>query len=599
MTLHRNHIHRLISLLIIGLTIIIPISCKKQLSQAKQNEIQRLRTAGLDALNKAKPDSAHKIADMLLDATRFDQNANNHCAAIYGRIIQGQAYFLQDSLQQSYALLHEAENLCIKHRNDSALASVCNGLGLYYMNVENDSKQALSHLFRGLEAAKNAKNERLHSILLTNISGVYALGNDPNALRYAMECYYHGKKNHDPFLQYIGAISAAIAYTNSQDYDAAFKYIGEAETLLHKHDINDISNFNYSYGRLHELTGNDREAQYYYEQAINTTDLARRDTRAYTALADMYLSKGNTAKSEQLLREALHATNTGHDRLFRHDIMSSLYRTLERQGRHSESDKVRRQIHFEDSVAKYNANRVMIDHLRLKYDIERTENEIERQKSELKYNQTVIYMMIWISIIIIFSAGYFYVLYRRKSALYTAIVRQASESALSEESLRQTIKQLEDEIQATRSSAVNTAPLRDDTDIEKPTSSADDSASKDISDTLRAQFEALMQDKNVYTDNTISKEKVAKMLCTNRTYISKLVNTVYNMTFTEFINSLRIKESIRRLSDTTDEIALKQLSDELGYNSMTTFYNKFKEETGMTPAAFRQKAKSMAKSVSK
>ncbi len=99
-----------------------------------------------------------------------------------------------------------------------------------------------------------------------------------------------------------------------------------------------------------------------------------------------------------------------------------------------------------------------------------------------------------------------------------------------------------------------------------------------------------MLDPAVYTDNLITKEKIARMLGTNRTYISRLVNERYGMTFTRYINSLRIKEAVRRLSDPADPTSLKDLADMLGFNSMTTFYSQFNACTGMTPASFRNQS---------
>ena len=107
---------------------------------------------------------------------------------------------------------------------------------------------------------------------------------------------------------------------------------------------------------------------------------------------------------------------------------------------------------------------------------------------------------------------------------------------------------------------------------------------------LTARFDALMLDPAVYTDNLITKEKIARMLGTNRTYISRLVNERYGMTFTRYINSLRIKEAVRRLSDPADSTSLKDLADMLGFNSMTTFYSQFNACTGMTPASFRNQS---------
>lgn len=102
-----------------------------------------------------------------------------------------------------------------------------------------------------------------------------------------------------------------------------------------------------------------------------------------------------------------------------------------------------------------------------------------------------------------------------------------------------------------------------------------------------------MLDVSVYTDNDITKDKVARLIGTNRTYLSRIINDHYGMTFTQFINSLRIKEAIRILSDTDDDTPLKAISHQLGFNSMSTFYSRFAAETGMTPATYRTEARQL------
>ena len=106
---------------------------------------------------------------------------------------------------------------------------------------------------------------------------------------------------------------------------------------------------------------------------------------------------------------------------------------------------------------------------------------------------------------------------------------------------------------------------------------------KDIIDAL----ERLMRDEKAYKDPMISKENLADKLSTNRTYLSQAIKDTYGMNFTGYINSLRIHEAVRLLSDPTIDIPLKALSSDLGFSSNTTFYSHFKNETGMTPSAYR------------
>lgn len=59
----------------------------------------------------------------------------------------------------------------------------------------------------------------------------------------------------------------------------------------------------------------------------------------------------------------------------------------------------------------------------------------------------------------------------------------------------------------------------------------------------------------------------------------------FGCTFTEHINSLRIRESCRRLSDTTDHVA--EIAYAVGFTSVPYFNRIFRRQCGCTPSQYR------------
>ncbi len=110
---------------------------------------------------------------------------------------------------------------------------------------------------------------------------------------------------------------------------------------------------------------------------------------------------------------------------------------------------------------------------------------------------------------------------------------------------------------------------------------------------LITQLEMLMHEKQVFCENLLTKERVAEMLQTNRTYLSQVINEVYGKSFTQYINDLRIEEAIRRLDRPDNRRALRLIGQDLGFNSPTTFNTQFQQRTGMTPAQYRQKVQQL------
>ena len=99
---------------------------------------------------------------------------------------------------------------------------------------------------------------------------------------------------------------------------------------------------------------------------------------------------------------------------------------------------------------------------------------------------------------------------------------------------------------------------------------------------LKARFEELIISNRLYLKKGIRVSDVAKMLQTNRTYISKLVNDTYGMSFSDYINILRIKFAQEYLIEHPDA-KQSDMAATCGFPDASAFNNAFKKVTGMTP----------------
>lgn len=101
-----------------------------------------------------------------------------------------------------------------------------------------------------------------------------------------------------------------------------------------------------------------------------------------------------------------------------------------------------------------------------------------------------------------------------------------------------------------------------------------------------------VEDRQLYKDPTLSRESLAELLGTNRTYITDAVKAMTGMTLPQYISRLRINEAERLMHDmTTDVSNLSQLSQSLGFASPSAFQTAFKRQTGMTLSAYRNIAR--------
>lgn len=103
---------------------------------------------------------------------------------------------------------------------------------------------------------------------------------------------------------------------------------------------------------------------------------------------------------------------------------------------------------------------------------------------------------------------------------------------------------------------------------------------------LYEKIESLMDKDKIYRRKDISLDIIAEALGTNRTYISKCINNIAKMTFYNYINMYRIREATDIISK--GNMNFKELSDFLGYSSLSVFYRAFQRDTGLLPGKYRQ-----------
>ncbi len=88
---------------------------------------------------------------------------------------------------------------------------------------------------------------------------------------------------------------------------------------------------------------------------------------------------------------------------------------------------------------------------------------------------------------------------------------------------------------------------------------------------------------------------LAKMVDSNTTYASQVINEKYGTAFSNVLSGHRIKEACRRMSDETDQysqITIEAIGLGVGFRSRTAFINAFKREVGLTPSEYLRMAQS-------
>ena len=106
-------------------------------------------------------------------------------------------------------------------------------------------------------------------------------------------------------------------------------------------------------------------------------------------------------------------------------------------------------------------------------------------------------------------------------------------------------------------------------------------------DRWREELDRLMKTARPYLQPELSLAELATLLGTNKTVLSKVINSSYGEHFNDYINRYRVDQFIETIKKGAhDELTFLSIAYDCGFNSKATFNRAFKKVTGKTPKAF-------------
>ena len=99
---------------------------------------------------------------------------------------------------------------------------------------------------------------------------------------------------------------------------------------------------------------------------------------------------------------------------------------------------------------------------------------------------------------------------------------------------------------------------------------------------------SLIHDDHIYLNQHITISEVARLVGTNRSYLSEYLNSSCGSSFSEYINNLRLDYAENLMKDDC-AMSIEAISAASGFNSLQTFRRSFVKRHGITPSQYRQK----------
>lgn len=191
-------------------------------------------------------------------------------------------------------------------------------------------------------------------------------------------------------------------------------------------------------------------------------------------------------------------------------------------------------------------------------------------------------------------------LYRRNRAAYRSLVERAKEWA-SQDCPPDTmikidtgnttgIKEMAEAHKTKKAPKTVEAPkTKDDPETEKHDKNGMSGEVPTAEDTeIMARIHREMTAGNAYRNPALTAELMAEQFGIHRNLLSRAVNRSTGSNFNQYVNSFRVKEAVRIMSEKKPQLYLDEISEQVGFNSRTSFYRAFKQKTGLSPREFQQ-----------
>lgn len=554
----------------------------KQEGKVSDSALYVLKDKAYGHISKGEYQETERVCQEILQNTVW---GGQEWFYTYALIYQGQARIMLGKTQEGLQDLLGAKRLAEIQHNDSALCSVYNGLGLYEQNVTCDYYRSLNYYREGCDIAERCGHRLLYCLLVANIAEVLTLRNEEAGLEYAEKCYLLGRQNNDPYLIYCGAISMARNLCLNRKMEEAWRYTREADRLSKRYDFKNRSDIYNTYGEIALEAGDYMKAGLYYEQAIREHGFSQ---AAY--VVSTYVGYGRALIAQKKYKSALEKLQIGKEiseknitSLFRREVYLLLSACYDRLGEPKEALEYYKKYTAE-SFRLYNEDKERTEkELMVRYETEKRNKELAQKNMLLQKEQNRVMALVGITFVVLIVVLLFYINYRRKNRLYKQIVRESVDWLAKERQFSKRIAEQEKQLQELigKAGAVDGGRY------------SGSSLNKDSQQELFGRLERLMQNDQVYKNSLFTREKMAELLGTNRTYLSQTINEQTELTFTHYMNKYRIEEARRILADPQDDTPIKAIAADLGFSSVTTFYTLFKAVVQMSPDQYRKHARSL------
>ncbi len=497
----------------------------------------------------AQFDRCDSVAQLLADLA--DRTGDEQLKA-YSLYYTGVYNFQSTQVEERYKRLQQCESIVEKHRNDSLMLKVYNARGIYEALFFRNYAASRHYITRSMDMARALGDEHSAIVAEQNLSAIMIILNDTLGINYDRDIYDYASRNNDTMLLYASAAHCGIYYSTvnfDQEKANSFAEVLK-DTGMNNRYLQIMANVAVRMGD-YELA-----EQYYNELMLNPYTFIN-----FYNYGELLHLIGRHQQSIEQCRIALEEYQSqGRALLWAepYRLIAQDYAALGNQ--HQAYCYMDTFAAVTDSVAQFK-NREMAQRWRIEYDTAKKEHQLELMQARNSRLWTVL-IVSGVAVLIIIGLMAFY--YRRQRRMYLNIVRQNKQFMQ-------------------REKAFNAQ-----TAVEEEPKSEGIAAGK-VEILYRRLHEEVVVNQ-AYKDTTITRDNLAQRLGCSHTYLTQVIKQKTGMTYSQYINTERIREAVRMLSDPEYRTTATQLALDLGFLSAKSFFVYFKQQVGMSPSTFREMA---------
>jgi len=106
---------------------------------------------------------------------------------------------------------------------------------------------------------------------------------------------------------------------------------------------------------------------------------------------------------------------------------------------------------------------------------------------------------------------------------------------------------------------------------------------------FKSEFEETFIKKEIFTQPDLSLQKLADILHTNTSYLSRFINEEYKCSFPQLLNHYRVEKASKLLlSSKMNKLTIEAIAQAAGFHSKSTFNTAFRNKKGVTPTDWKE-----------